>query len=382
MTSRERYRDIRVHYVGTRIEGQFEGDNYSDDGIREWCNDDVGDRHEDNPLDLKRWTTFAYRVDGHWPMGDPPWDVEFQHYPVENQVDPVDSRTPFSFDAFNLAQRAAALSNPSRPYVSVPQFIGEFRDFPKMLRDLPGLIKRNGDNLIEKVAKGHINWRFALKPLFNDLAKIANFQNAVNQRVRMLEKLREEKSLRRRASLGSDKHTDVIGTVYLQTAGFTFEVQKAIFYTQDVWATTRWQLESNVELPTGDKEIALWAKNLASGMTSKSAAFAAWDLIPWSWLVDWFLPIGDYLAANNNSVPVRCTSICLMRNTSSYAWYSNRTFIWLVVEGQHFQREDRKWRQIVSPLILLHPPLANLSFLNRGQLSILGSLVILKKGRY
>lgn len=378
MSPRVRSRDLRVHHIGTRKQWAFEGSNNCDDGLVEWCTDTVGEFTTDNGFDLKQWTMNTTKLNGDF--GPDYWFVE---YPVEGQTDPKDSRTPFSFDDYNLSQRAAAISNPSRPYVSVPQFIGEFRDFPKLLRDLPGLLKRNGDSLIEKVAKGHLSWKFALKPLFSDLAKIASFQDSVNQRIRMLEKLREEKSLRRRASLGDDRHSDVEEGVLLQSAGAWVVATRHDDYRQLVWATTRWQLNEGHIIPTDQKEVALWAKNLAAGTTTKSAAIAAWELIPWSWLVDWFLPVGDYLAANNNSVPVRCTSICLMRYTSCLSTYRmTYTSPGLFLKGFHWRREERKWRQVVSPTILLLPPLADLSFLTGGQLSILGSLAILKKGRY
>lgn len=386
MTGRSRNADTRETFSGTRTDqynNQYVG--VSQDGVQLWCEDTVGLTEQDNPFDLVKWTTLRMKLDGEYHNQYGQLISKFEMYPPDYQVSPMDSRTPFAYDAYNLAQRLAAITNPSRAYVNVPQFIGEFKDIPQLIRSIPRLLKSKGDTLmgqLNRIGEANLTWRFALRPLISDVQKLANFQNSVNQRMRMLDKLRTYGAIRRRANLSNETHNAVTKDIILQSAGTTLRADRHDDYNQHVWGTTRWNLNAGATIPYGHKELALWAQNLSAGMNSYGAFQAAWELTPWSWLIDWFVPIGDWLEANNNSVPVTCTSICLMRHTKLRSVYKVKHATWYTIHGRHMEAEERKWRQVVSPTILLLPPLANLDFLTGSQWSILSSLAMTRKGSY
>jgi hypothetical protein len=113
------------------------------------------------------------------------------------------------------------------------------------------------------------------------------------------------------------------------------------------------------------------ARFLVHGWDLSGAAIAStiWELIPWSWLSDYFFNVGDYLAANRNGANVIAEMACVMHHhrtvaqqvvTSSFPWFSTTA-------GKH--RIDQKVRRLATAGITAVVP-----FLSIGQLVTMSSL--------
>lgn len=296
----------------------------------------------------------------------------FYSYPIGYRpIPPPATRwgIPTIWELQNLCVDVAARTSPSRCDMSVPTAIGE-------LRDLPSLIQNAGNRALRAIASGHLSWKFCLAPMIGDLRKISRFTKAVQSRFKRLTELAERPIVTSRVPLQRLKHESSPQGVVLHSEGAYVTGLRTIKYTRQEWASIRWKLL--VQPPLCVKSRYDLAERLVRGITSYGALEAAWNLQPWSWLADWFLGIGTWLQANNNTIPAIAGGFCWMCTDTSMCTYAvTQKPSWLQVTGQHFDGTTRKLRRApgVSPLI---PKVPVLPALNPGQLSILSSLALLK----
>lgn len=383
MTIRSRTRDLRSAFTGSYynyLANPATVYSTSAMGTRDWIEDVVGHPTDDNPLAIKQWIQYQPRLNGQYRSSFSPYKLlkEFIDRPIDYRPDPPDSRAPFSsllseVARIVLAQELLAKTTPMAPHVSVPTVLGE-------LKDLPSLVHGWGRNVIQLVAKGHITWRWGLKPMISDVCKLLDFAKAVDVRWRWLNTLQKGKSIRRRVSLRSGTAA-ASAIVYLQSSGCIIRATRSTTYTEKVWGTARWKAVWPTYIPHDlDSQYKL-ARRLTLGITGYEALAAAWELMPWSWLIDWFADVGGYIQSHNNTVPLDCDSICLMQKTSSRATYSilSSDSPWVTLVGPHMDSETRKMRYPVSPLLCqILPPIPSMPYLGVRQWSILGSLAALR----
>jgi len=295
------------------------------------------------------------------------------------------SPPPFSFahalptGAFaksDMAWKVLAEANPNAPDFSLPTFIAE-------LRDLPSLLKDWGTNLFRKVARGNLSWRWVIRPMIRDIQKMINFVDTAQQRFAELKKLRDGKFLKRRVSLGSGTEISSSVRTFVHTrSGVNFFCRQQVSSEYKRWATVRYIVDPSFELPRDDNDLQFLADRLASGLTTHEALATAWELLPWSWLVDWFVDVGDLIALTNNTVPLIWSSVSVMQTTVSKRSYSEPDLALrqLVGKTKNEERATRKQRIICDPWFPI-PPIS-LPIFDMGKWSILGSLAVLKDKSY
>jgi hypothetical protein len=274
-------------------------------------------------------------------------------------------------DKNNLAWKILAETNPNVPDVSVPTAIGE-------LKDLPSLVKDWGGDLLKKVAKGHLSWRWAIKPMISDIRKLCDFHDAVEKRLRELHNLQNGKQLRKRCSLGQDSgETDWSGEYPIESVVFTAKAKERSRYSMRMWGSASYTLDPTFVLPKAKADLISLARRLTFGITGADALATAWELCPWSWFADWFLGIGDVIAATRNTVPLTWGSLCVMRTLEETREFQVTSVPeWIVTSGVPFGRWRRKERHVVYPVL---PFSLSLPLLDRGKWSVLASLAALRR---
>jgi len=216
---------------------------------------------------------------------------------------------PPSTSDVEAATQAVARTNPSRAIVSMPAFIGE-------LRSLPGAIFDRGMSLLAKYPKrarrsnSVVDFNFGFAPLIGDLYRLVYFSTYVDDRVKELTNLHKKGGLHRRWNLETDAGDDVVENVAVWTLeGAWVEVTITRHTHRRRWATCRW-LPDVPELALSPADLREQAKFAVNGWNLSMAD--AWEILPWSWLADYFGNVGDYLLANRNAVGASCSSACIM----------------------------------------------------------------------
>lgn len=416
MTARNRTRDLRTVISGTyhhhSLGLHVPGSAYV--GMRETCDDTIGERDTDNPFNLIKRSSNTPRLYGKYYDDQGQLAKEFDGYPLDWQVVPSSPHLPqwSDPDLVDVAHRTAALTNPSRGYVNLPQFLGELRDVPGLWKSwldsgkswwrlpqtadniirqsdsvlplLPRLVHGWGVETLRLAANANLSYKFALQPTFRDLQNMLRFADASFQRAQYLKRLSEGKHVKSRVNLFDDEYTVTQDNVIIQSQGAIVKATRTTNYTIKEWSTCRWystwpfawaSLRRNLAKPN----LHLQLDDLVKSKNLHGVLEAWWELIPWSWLSDWFVNVGQYIKANNNTLPVSISGICFMRTLTSKSTYKiTQKPAWVSVQGEFFEQREDKVRIPIPKALVLFPPLAGLRSFSSAQLSILGSLAVLK----
>lgn len=339
----------------------------------------------------------------------------------------------------SLAWESLAATNPNVAHVSLPSYLAELKDLPSLWRawgsnaldkaarlwkeleespakadkrfvqiasrlsDLKSLRRqyvgryiRIGQTAAEMRASEELNdlltfapkaniwYRWGWAPLVSDIRKMFSFTEAVSQRIKWLSALQSGKRvLKRRASLRNSTDWDPPTTAFAKTVGAFITGRRTVVYTEKVWCTVQWKLSQGTKVSgVGLEGDPLWAlaNQLTFGISYQDALSALWQIMPWSWLVDWFLHVSTIIDATNNTIPLTWGDICLMRETTARAEIklddNAPDLSWCKPTGRYKQSEVRKRRLLVSPILPFAPSM--MPVFTSGQLSILGSLAVLR----
>jgi hypothetical protein len=305
-----------------------------------------------------------------------------------------------------LAWESLAATNPNVPDVNLPSFWAELKDLPSLLKDWGDnwLSKPRWDaflatninrfrNTLSDVARAHLMYRWAIRPMLSDLWKLFQWQTSVAKRMEWLVDLTTgRRVLRQRATIRSNTDQDSPTTVALKSAGASINGRRYVTYQEKIWCVVNWKLDtSKIDLsrvlPPNflimDKD---WVRvhQLSYGITTYGALRALWEIMPWSWFADWFLHVSTVMDATDNTIPVTHGDIILMRTTSAKANVEPITTSpdssWVQISGPHRQSEVWKQRLIVSPILPFAPSM--LPVFTTGQWSILSSLGVLRSGAH
>lgn len=357
----------------------------------ELCNDTVNQKDQDNPLtlsftDRSRWIPLS--GSNGIPEGISGSKVYSNYYPDGYYIDIA---TPSSLASSipsvgTVATATLARSNPSRPYVSVPNFLYELKDLPGMIRDIGRLrsqakaVRAKGIRGVHpKVAASHyLSYQMGWRPLISDLKKLVDFQAQVDKKLRELENLYNKGGLQRRVRnpawqssleqlLNSSLTVDSV-------LGSLVNCKVTQFSTIERWGTVRWKPSSLPDSRYSSHDMAALARRLVFGLNGVSAK-QVWDAIPWTWLIGWFSNADEFLQAHSNTIPLSHSTPCVMTKT-----VIRRD--WLRVPGNlpHFLGgEGTTFRTIKQRTTSSGTLSATIPFLSGRQISILGALAIQRK---
>jgi len=297
------------------------------------------------------------------------WPVNGDQYP---NTDPLSISLP-SADVANILAR----SNPNRPSVSLPVFVAELKDLPGMIRHAGRLVRTKARELLtpKGAAEANLAYQFGMAPLFGDISKMLDFTQVVQRKRDELERLHSKGGLKRRVRVGE-------ASVSWQGAEGLIEWDPEIrgYYTKETtgtrWATVRWLPDYTLIPSASDLDREAWM--LAFGLHLSISDL--WELLPWSWLIDWFTNFGDILMSQRNHVPVFPSNLCVMTQTRTVTTCVATSGLPQGVTMSGTTKRTFTTQERSVPALVTYPS-ASLPFLGAGQLSILASLSVLSQHR-
>lgn len=395
MGYRERTQDARHEEIGSVSDdlGNVLGYQSGNLGLYRVCHDTTGNKNGFNNLFIDRQSTRGGILNGirrYWATGQP--DRYYNGLPVQalsqSMADPSDGYPIGPLEVNAYAMRVLAKSSPANSEVNLPQFVGELKDLPGMVKGLGDIFDPKKSDWAKQFTKSatkagasvNLTWQWGLAPLIGDLKKLLKFQELAEKKFKQLDLLREGKTLRRRVELDSGSKRTESGRFVVQSWQVLFDGYWEDHYTNKVWGTVQWYTPSWSGLAKStDPALMSRAKSIVAGMNTRSATIALWELLPWSWLADWFSNVGDIVAACGNSTDLDHRGLCIMQHVTVKRQLKHNDLHWydyeLSMEPLIVDREKKFRFANVYPVAF---PLLRLPILTNQKLSIIGSLGVLR----
>jgi hypothetical protein len=317
-TSRQRFRSFRTYAPGNRETGYYSGGSWvhllnsagsSLENIDESCDDTIGPYPfvEPHDLSLIKRDCDPLLVSGEARTGSFQWQ-RYASYAPQNWSGAQYVTAPPSSDINWWKAKALAALNPYRPEVDLPLFLFEFREFPRMLRDLGRVL--SGGIKPKDAPGGYLAYNFGWAPLLGDLQKLINLGESLQRTRKRLQDAANGRRIRR--SLGTI-HSPGLPWVYTFVTGQYGSYQLLVTRDDSIkgWCTAKVYL--NDPLPDGpglDWEVLRTTLNL------RVSASTIWESIPWSFLIDYFVNIGDLVEARQGYNRWRFSNMFLMLTSS------------------------------------------------------------------
>lgn len=307
--------------------------------------------------------------------------ASFEDYPLMMYVYGTSAGASFG-DGSPDVNSIFAATNPFRPQVLSLAFIAELKDLPKMIRDL-GRLKLGKTpiyNNVKDIAKDWVGLNFGWKPLIGDLLSIIDVGLGLSNRQKEVDRLYSGSGLVRRLGLGRVSTSPWIWT---EKPPGSIPWDTVIFHCDwycDRWAVVRYRpsVDSQSGKPVRPPDT-LQMRRILSGFTTDAAIASAWELLPWSWLIDYVYNVGSFLQSRSNGWRFELERACLMRHytckgeskAQSHSDQHGRAVSLSACEVTF----ETKTRTPIYPSAL---PSVRMPVLSGNQLSILGSLVTMR----
>lgn len=278
--------------------------------------------------------------------------------------------------------KAAARTNPSRPYVDLPVNFLDIKTKPSRIRrDLANMRDRgfwrapprpSARELANGMGGAWLEYQFMIAPIVGDIVRLAQLNNVVHDRIKEINRLFGDKGLRRTVQVHSGSAFEERSTV-LQSAGVWVVNTARITTHSSTRVHCRWTPTGGTPRPSPE-QVRAWAIRSALGLTVDASTL--WELTPWSWLIDWCTSIGDYFKASRNIVPAALTGVYPMTHMTTTWEIPSMKIInsWNEHVGDvTAARSVRTYKSRRSSFI--SPFVAHLPFLDGGRMGILAALV-------
>lgn len=351
--------------------------NLPNDGDMYWerCEDSHGMPTTDSALLIsQRYRQSVEPINGHYSIGADWWATANNYYPSGVRTFNLSHPDYDSVPSVGASMTTLlARTNPSRPDYVPLTLIQDLVDIPRQLKDVGKLIRTPAKLLKPReVANQHLGFQFGWKPLFKDVQDLLDLQSHVNKRIGELQRLKTSNGIKRRIRIGRwTQNND--GFLQLESNRLFDDFRPYHrLSTKERWGTVRWL--PSVPTPIwnpNDADTIEQAKNVALGLSVEGTLKGAWDLIPWTWVVNWFTNVGEFALQYSNTVPARASSANVMTRTSTRYWLDPLPKSGSFQGGGGYIDYITKERYVGPPTVDVTLP-----FIGKDRLSILGSLFV------
>jgi hypothetical protein len=207
--------------------------------------------------------------------------------------------------------------NTQAPVVDVPLFLFELKDFPRMLRDFGRVLRKEVD--ISTIPNGFLAYRFGWAPMVNDAISLLNLSEEIRKRLEFLRKVQRGERIKRILDDTQDIYYGSQRTEELCIRCQNIErTRVTTWYTARLRVTDQDTLDDlelmYVRARSGPDapEINQVLRALLGIQISGRSASTVWNAIPWSWLIDYFASVGDFIEAKSGLLPYKPYNVNIM----------------------------------------------------------------------
>ncbi|UJQ85679.1 MAG: putative maturation protein [Wruxavirus allofaecicola] len=312
---------------------------------------------------------------------------------------------------FSPIDTLLARTNPSNPSTDLPSFVfEEIGGLPRLLHAKGKRLLRSekggksstnqlGRKSLKVAADLNLSLQFEWLPLIRDLKNLIDFGAQSSKKLRSIErlvrgKLKTKSILERHSgyvtddwynlvvvsdvrallqdSIDADHSEFWVGPIEYAPLVRVRTVSEGVAWGTVTYAPEYVFADTFRRLNTNER---FWLSlRAAYGLTWRNPA-ALWEIVPWSWLFDWFLQFQDVLQRWNNIIPVEVTALNYMTSQSDYHSFLEIDDDRLSFSPEASIRVDYKNRQVLTPYGVLPNPPNKLSLLDWRQLGLIASIV-------
>jgi hypothetical protein len=278
---------------------------------------------------------------------------------VQSLWNTIDHLPVSTMGTVEAATRGAARTNPSRPYIDLPVEIAQIHEIPDILR-------RAGDSVLSRVGQSNLALQFGIQPVAEDLANLLNVQQVTAHRAEQLVRARQKGGMKRTIVVDAGSAEELRNT-FLHTDGLFIRENVNWWTGETVKVHARWTPDEDFSHLTQNDEMYRLARRAVTGGIIDYSTI--WELVPWSWLVDYFGNVGETFAANRNVVGMTLSDVSVMRHTVTRC-------SWGGTSGSDFTMSGftGRWETKTRKTSFVAPVLSSDNFFNSNQVGILASL--------
>lgn len=275
---------------------------YSPSFVR--CEDVEGNRHKPNDLLISRYHIQPFSASGHQIIDSGYIEDGMNPNPPHTYIHNVfshgdsgsyDFSPPSDLSDEALFTKFCGESNPSAADFDAAVFVGELRDVPGMLHAVGGQMSKYGAN-------EYLRLQYGWKPFLKDISKMIHAYDRLAKRLLQAQRISAGLALKRRSRVFTEKFAGS------ETTDSVHNLRGSHDWTsiRTRWAVIEWVPEKQQDIISN---LAPLTRNLAPLNQAKRALYGGtvdgntlWQLMPWSWLLDWGTNASDYLASKRNIV--------------------------------------------------------------------------------
>lgn len=307
---------------------------------------------------------------------------EFRNVPLASSLNrnwqPPEGWAYWEGSNTELVAKLLADTNPFKYTVSIPIMISE-------LVEASTLLSLATNNFASLVGSAYLNNEFGIETFMSDVKSLSEIISTIESKLKELNSLIKVGGLRRRKFLKS-KTIAFTDKPEVGWSGYSknFEYKHVITFRTKVWGSVRWRPRLDQQINYDKLTSVNNAIRIVLDLKSPDWS-TIWEMIPFSWLVDYFVDFGDVLQAIEKSDVVEPYDICIMRHRTIESrmvglpsnvynnadWYPYRSY--QSVTGRH--KFDFKLRY-VAPDDPSAAQLLSFGFLSKGQALNLTALLL------
>jgi hypothetical protein len=205
-----------------------------------------------------------------------------------------------------LVAKLLAKSNPFRYDVSIPVMTLE-------LVEAASLLKLASANFVSLIGSAELNRVFGWEATARDIKSLAKITVSIENRIKEFNDLISKGGLRRKVWLarGKGSRPEYEDSIFSNSMG-EWKGKVTTWYESEVWGSVRWA--PNRASPIDLTKLTAFNEALKIVLDLRSPdASTIWEGIPYSWLLDYFLNVGDTLQALEDTDKVLPYDVCIMR---------------------------------------------------------------------